>query len=242
MIELKYKEIATFTAHLINEFAKEINAQSYLEIGVLYGNTILNVDIEKRFAVDLCVPFYFKEFDLESHQVSSDEFFINNSKSFDIIFIDGYHDYEHVKRDLNNSLKCLNENGIIIIDDVVPIDELSAMTTQSEEIQARLASGGSSTAWFGDVYKVLFDIHDDMPELDYLILNHYNVKEGIIEFGNGPKAIVWKSESNRTPIIGDVDKIANVNFNDFIQCLPLMQQNLQNFKYLNVLNRVIDFK
>ena len=39
------------------------------------------------------------------------------SKFFDIIYIDRLHRYHQVKKDLNNALKYLKEDGIIICDD-----------------------------------------------------------------------------------------------------------------------------
>ena len=41
----------------------------------------------------------------------------NSEKKFDVIYIDGSHLYKDVKKDLNNSIKCLNRNGILICDD-----------------------------------------------------------------------------------------------------------------------------
>ncbi len=49
--------------------------------------------------------------------MNSDLFFKQNSKTFDLIYIDGNHRAPQVKKDLDNSLKILNNNGILIIDD-----------------------------------------------------------------------------------------------------------------------------
>jgi len=48
----------------------------------------------------------------------SDEFFKNNKKNYDLIFIDGDHFYEVSKRDFNNSLKIINSPGVIIMHDI----------------------------------------------------------------------------------------------------------------------------
>ena len=52
--------------------------------------------------------------------------FIENNKGivFDVIFIDGGHDYETAKHDFENSLKLANEDTIIILDDVQYSPEL----------------------------------------------------------------------------------------------------------------------
>jgi len=54
---------------------------------------------------------------LNKYKSTSDSFFNNNKKFFDIIYIDGLHKYYQVKKDLKNALKCLEDGGIIICDD-----------------------------------------------------------------------------------------------------------------------------
>ena len=46
-----------------------------------------------------------------------DEFFDNGEHKYDIVFIDGDHYHEQVDRDIENSLNCLSENGIIVMHD-----------------------------------------------------------------------------------------------------------------------------
>ena len=50
-------------------------------------------------------------------KMKSDDFFKNNNVSFDLIFVDGSHEYKQVLEDLKNSFKNLNLNGFLFIDD-----------------------------------------------------------------------------------------------------------------------------
>jgi predicted O-methyltransferase YrrM len=43
----------------------------------------------------------------------------NKNKTFDVIFIDGGHDYEIAKSDLDNCLKLANKDTIVILDDTM---------------------------------------------------------------------------------------------------------------------------
>ena len=46
----------------------------------------------------------------------SDNFFDQNKNKFDLIFIDGDHKYDQVKRDALNAWKILNNRGVLILD------------------------------------------------------------------------------------------------------------------------------
>lgn len=48
---------------------------------------------------------------------TSHNFFRNNNKKFNVIYIDGSHFYEDVKKDFINSMNCLEDDGILICDD-----------------------------------------------------------------------------------------------------------------------------
>ena len=87
------------------------NYQSYLEVGCDDDNIFNSINI-KKIGVD---PFCGGNF-----RGTSDEFFSQNKNKFDCIFIDGLHIYKQVKKDILNSIDCLNENGIIILHDCLP--------------------------------------------------------------------------------------------------------------------------
>lgn len=51
------------------------------------------------------------------HKITSDDFFKINNKKFNFIYIDGSHQCENIKRDINNSFNYLLTNGIMWMDD-----------------------------------------------------------------------------------------------------------------------------
>ena len=52
--------------------------------------------------------------------MTSDKFFENNEEKFDIIFLDGLHTYEQTIKDINNSIKSVANDGLIMIHDCLP--------------------------------------------------------------------------------------------------------------------------
>ena len=77
---------------------------------------------------------------------TSDEFFKENKNKFDIVFIDGLHTYDQVKKDILNSITCLKENGIILVHDCMP-DSLSKQAVPRYRM-----------VWNGDVWKAIVDL------------------------------------------------------------------------------------
>ena len=76
---------------------------------------------------------------------TSDKFFESNNENFDCIFIDGLHTYNQVKKDIYNSLKFLNPNGIILLHDCLPNNYFEQATPRCQYI------------WNGDVWKAIVE-------------------------------------------------------------------------------------
>ena len=51
------------------------------------------------------------------HKITSDIFFKNNNKTYNVIYIDGCHEPDFITRDMENSFGCLEKNGIMWMDD-----------------------------------------------------------------------------------------------------------------------------
>jgi SAM-dependent methyltransferase len=127
-------------------FLKKLNNNSYLELGVGQGGSFLvnslfqekckifhavdslhymGVDssrfwdqeilIKKRVNEILQIK---KDSSAKFFNMSTDDFFIQNENTYDLIFIDADHSYEGVKKDYENSLKILNPGGYLIFHDI----------------------------------------------------------------------------------------------------------------------------
>ncbi len=54
---------------------------------------------------------------ITKHKITSDVFFENNKQTYNFIYIDGCHEPEFIKRDMENSFAFLEKNGIMWMDD-----------------------------------------------------------------------------------------------------------------------------
>ena len=80
------------------------------------------------------------------------------SKKFDVIFIDGLHVYEQVRRDVLNALRHVSVGGWIVLHDMFPRNWV-------EEHVPRI-----STLWVGDMWKVALELARS-PDVDFKILS-----------------------------------------------------------------------
>jgi hypothetical protein len=190
-----------------------MDARSYLEIGVFKGKTFNNVTFDRKVGVDPRFGFEVKEFERAGTDflaVTSDEYFLRHagSERFDIIFLDGLHTFQQTFRDFCNSLTCAHERTVWLIDDVLPVDVYSAWPIASEARTFRAKAGGDSKAWHGDVYKLMFVIHDFFPTLTYVTM---------VTTGN-PQAMVWKTpRKDFAPILGSLEAIERLTYFDLLK-------------------------
>ena len=94
--------------------------KSYLELGIQSGSTYNHVrqNVEIAAAVDIAdsgaVPAG------EFFHMTTDEFFKQNTRTFDAILVDADHKFDQVKTDFENAVKILNPGGTIFIHDTDP--------------------------------------------------------------------------------------------------------------------------
>jgi hypothetical protein len=140
-----------FRWDLINFLHKNNNFQSYLEIGCDEDLLFSKISIQNKIGVD---PLFGG-----NTRKTSDQFFSTNQLNFDCVFIDGLHIYKQVKKDILNSLKCLNEGGYILVHDCLP-HSLSSQAVPRYKI-----------TWNGDVWKAIVDLrqHDDIEIFTCLV-------------------------------------------------------------------------
>jgi len=134
---------------IIQETIDRKEYKSYLEIGCDQNQVFSKIKIEKKIGVDPVSGGTIRD--------TSDNFFKKNDIKFDIIFIDGLHEYDQVKKDINNSLFFLNNNGVIFLHDCMPRGFIYQAVPR--------ASG----AWNGDVWKNIVETRTQIEIDTYVI-------------------------------------------------------------------------
>ncbi len=122
---------------LINKFKNP----SYLEIGCQTNALFNSIASSKKIGVDPCSGGNVK--------MTSDEFFKSNKTKFDVVFIDGLHTYEQVRRDVINAIRFLNPGGWIGLHDMLPSD-------WTEQHVPNISMG----PWTADGWKVAFELKE----------------------------------------------------------------------------------
>jgi hypothetical protein len=133
-----------FSANIVywEQIVNKISKIKYLEIGSFEGRstvfikelsnleTLVAVDIWENYVGSKIINFnsVYENFkynlnlegggqNIKFFKTTSDNFFSNNKDYFNLIYIDGYHHYEQVKKDFINSFNFLDNGGYIICDD-----------------------------------------------------------------------------------------------------------------------------
>lgn len=128
---------------LMNLLIEEFKLQTYLEIGLQNKKSNFDkINIKDNFKVSV-------DPDINANatfQFTSDEFFKKNRITplvftFDLIFIDGLHHANQVKKDFENSMEFLNDGGFIVLHDCNPAEEIYSLVPRQSKL------------WNGDVYK-----------------------------------------------------------------------------------------
>ena len=179
--------------NVLNTLVEKFNYQSYLEVG--QGRKGLNfrwINCPTKIGVDPNKKFN------AAFQMTSDEFFDQNTDSFDLIFIDGLHHADQVERDILNSLKVLNKNGTIVVHDCNPINETWQIVPRESE------------TWTGDVWKAWVKLRATRQDLKMYVIN-VDFGCGIIRKGkqvtiNIPEELTYKMlDENRKDFLNLVD-------------------------------------
>jgi SAM-dependent methyltransferase len=114
MTEIKFSRF-----DVINFLIKNYNYKKYLEIGIQYAVAWNEIICDYKVGVE---PIHAHS-DPRINKLYSNEFFNINKETFDIIFIDGDHNYAQVINDIRNAKTVLNPGGSIVLHDCRPLTE-----------------------------------------------------------------------------------------------------------------------
>jgi hypothetical protein len=176
---------------VINSIIRNYNLQNptYLEIGVWKGNTFRFINTNQKDGVD---PGQYCDCEFVNYKITSDIFFTNVPRKYDIIFIDGLHTAHQVSKDIYNSIQNLNSGGWIILDDVYP-------HCKYEQERLDLRKSGAQT---GDVWKAVYNQLDKICELSEIVYFEMSTERG---------NLIFKLKENNTDNISIDTSIPTMN-------------------------------
>jgi hypothetical protein len=140
--------------------------RTYLEIGVETGASMMlsrtrSIGVDPSFNVDKPIHC-----DVQLVRSTSDDFFAGDDPlahfggvPVDLAFIDGMHLSEFALRDFINTEPLMASTGVVVFDDMLPRNVLEA------------ARDRKTSAWAGDVYKVVEILRRRRPDLVVLLVN-----------------------------------------------------------------------
>ena len=152
-----------FYLELLKQLHERLEPDVYLEIGIgrglslecaQPGTRLIGVDPSPKKAID-------EELlrSIEFHKMTSDEFFKENSPSYDLAMIDGMHLFEYALRDFINLEQLAGEGSVILFHDCIPMNE----TATSRERSTR--------QWTGDVWKLVPILRELRPDLEVTVVD-----------------------------------------------------------------------
>ena len=163
----------------------------YLEIGCASNDLFHSVASLHKAGVDPASG--------GTHRMTSDDFFATNKEVFDVIFVDGLHEYEQVHRDAINALNTVEVGGWIAFHDLLP-------SSWKEHHVPRI-----SGQWTGDCWKLAVQLKASTG-VEFTILD--------IDHGVG----VMRKISNEwhVPEVSDELKAAGFDkFVEIVEALPI---------------------
>jgi hypothetical protein len=171
---------------IINRLLALNQYRRYLEIGCQSDRNFKAVPAAEKTGVDPATG--------GTHRMTSDRFFAENKGAiFDLVFIDGLHTYEQVRKDVVNSLKALAVGGVLVLHDMLP-------GSWEQERVPRL-----NQIWNGTVWKIAYELK-----------RAFGDKFGIIVADQGVGVVFKDADTNLHRISTEESKrLENKAFEDF---------------------------
>ncbi|WP_207533780.1 class I SAM-dependent methyltransferase [Desertivirga arenae] len=185
MIDIKRYDIIQAFLDKIKQKKGKVN---YVEIGVQTGFCFFKIKADKKVAVDpnfiikptKKIKAYlnnFSNFNNVFFELTSDDFFsqkadyIKEIGGIDVIFVDGLHMHEQVVVDVENSLRFLNEGGVILMHDCNPASYAASVRGYSPMEIRKNPPPGWTGEWNGDTWKALVELRSRRKDLKIAVFD-----------------------------------------------------------------------
>jgi hypothetical protein len=201
---------------IVQTLMKQKKLSNYLEIGVFNGHIFFKVKSNFKIAVDpefrfdglrkagkvLINPYnLFNRY----YEKTSDAFFgedapgLLENKKIDISLIDGMHEYAFALRDVENTLRYMSQDAVIIMHDCNP------QTKQSSISFAEWKANNFEGVWNGDVWKAIVHLRSLRNDINVFVLD-CDHGLGIITRKNPEHKLAFSQEEIARLRYEDLDK------------------------------------
>jgi len=154
----------------------------YLEIGVAYGEAFRRISADEKIAVDPAFKLSARSRRLADakarathyFETTSDAFFANETAfleqhGIDVALIDGLHTYGQVVRDVENTVRYLRDDGVIVLHDCNPARaSIACPATSCADFRAQ--NHWWNLLWSGDVWKAIVHLRSIRHDLRIAVL------------------------------------------------------------------------
>ncbi len=174
---------------VVQSIINRLRAKTYLEIGVRHGRIIAKVRCRNKIGVDPAFKLsegkrlkkFFGLLKFKAFHMTSNRFFLEHAEKalpsgVDVVLVDGFHTYGQSLNDVENCLKHLNDDGVIIMHDCNPLNSASAMPVKESirEVTDLANKGelpGWNACWNGDVWKTIVHLQIKYNDLEVFTLD-----------------------------------------------------------------------
>ena len=173
---------------IINYLIEKHNFVNYLEIGVFKGENIEQIKAKHKDGVDPGVEGFRSPH--TNYNMTSDKFFNllkGEDIKYDIIFIDGLHHSDQVKKDIQNSLNHIVKGGYIVLHDCNPIDYEAQLIPRE------------TVVWNGDVWKSFVNFNQNNPSYECCVIDTdfgVGIIKNVGEGYNEGEDVTWDNFEN----------------------------------------------
>ncbi len=212
--------------NIVQECINATQAKTYLEIGIERGNAMFSIKAPVKIGVDPVnrlklkykIKLLFGKERFQRYWVKSDIFFERHahemlSNGIDVAFVDGLHTHRQSLQDIENCLKYLNKNGIIVLHDCNPPDLAHAYPVKEsyKEIKKLVRKNlipGWEGGWSGDVWKTIVYLRTTRDDLSIFTIDS-DSGIGIITRGKNTKLNILSAEKLKDADFSFLDKDRN---------------------------------
>ena len=222
----------------LDERAKPV----YLEIGVSYGIAFRRIAADEKIAVDPAFRLSARSrrlADAKAHathyfETTNDAFFASQTaflaqRGIDVALIDGLHCYGQVVRDVENTLRYLRDDGVIVLHDCNPATaSIGSPATSYEDFRAhnrwRSLLWLTFPPWSGDVWKAIVHLRSTRHDLRIAVLK-CDFGVGILRKGPPESRLSYSAAQiealNYEDLAADRDRLLNLKppayFGEFLR-------------------------